>query len=166
MNKIFRVFAILVCLIMLPAICSAAQKSKKKSLSFNGPAFRGLIAPGKPVSLTLRVTDTPGCSTTPSGKVECQVILYSGGRPNPGVSMESFRREFALVIDEVDVAMELQTPGGKVIARSKKFDAGATPGYQQVIMASKLPPGEYRVVVHSAGNRGRFSVLWSEPLGD
>lgn len=166
MKKIFNIVVILVCLIMLPAICSAAKKNKEKSLRLNGPAFSGIIAAGRPLTLTLRVADAPSCSPTSSGKVECQVILYSGGRPNPGVNMAAFRREFALLIDEVDVTMVLQTLGGKVIARSKKYDAGATPGYQQVIIASKLPPGEYRVVVSSAGNRGRFSVLWSEPIGD
>jgi len=163
MNKKFSVVVILVCLILLPAICSAA---KAKSLRLNGPAFSGLIAPGRPVTLTLHVADAPSCSPVPSGKVQCQVMLYSGGRPNPGVSMALFRSEYALEIDEVDVTMVLQTAGGKVIARSQKYNAGATPGYHQVIEASRLPPGEYRVVVSSAGNHGRFSMLWSEPLGD
>lgn len=166
MGKMFRIVVILACSIMLPAICSAASKNKEKSLRLNGPAVRGFIAAGKPVTLTLRVVSSPSCTMTSSGKAECQVMLYSGGRPNPGVSMATFRREYALEIDEVDVTMTLQTLGGKVMARSKKFDAGATQGYQHVIEASKLPPGEYRVVVHSAGNSGRFSVLWSEPIGD
>jgi hypothetical protein len=166
MRKMFRILVIMVCLIMFTAICSAAPKNKEKSLRFNGRAYTGFIAAGKSVTLTLRVAGSPSCTTTSSGKAECQVMLYSGGRPNPGVSMATFRREYALEIDEVDVTMTLQTPGGKVMARSKKFDAGATAGYQHVIEASKLPPGEYRVVVQSAGKGGRFSVLWSEPIGD
>lgn len=135
-------------------------------LRLNGPAFSGIIADGQPITLSLRVAGAPSCAPTSSGKVECNVILYSGGRPNPGVSIDLFRREFALAIDEVDVTMELQSSNGRVISRSEKSSAGATPGYQQVIIASKLPPGEYRVVASSTGNSGRFSMLWSEPIGD
>jgi len=142
-----------------------AWQKKYLGLRFNGPAFVGMIDIGQRIELTLRVVEAPGCIPSSLGQIVCHVTLYSGGRPNPGISMEVFRREFALVIDEVDVTMELQTSGGKVITRSRTFSAGATPGYQQVIMASELPPGEYRVIVTS-GKRGRFSVLWSKPLGD
>jgi hypothetical protein len=115
--------------------------------------------------LTLQIAKAPNCTPASDGKIECEVILYSGGRPNPGVSMAAFRKEYALVIDEVDITMELQTSSGKVISRSETSAAGATPGYQQVIVASKLPPGKYRVIC-SSEKQGRFSVLWSAPIGD
>ena len=144
---------------------TANSAPKAKSLQFNGPPFRGLITPGKPVVLTLHIAKSPNCTPASDGKIECEAILYSGGRPNPGVSMKVFRSEYALVIDEVDITMELQKPSGEVISRSEMSPAGATPGYQQVIVASKLSPGEYRVICTSK-KKGHFSVLWSAPLGD
>lgn len=137
------------------------------TLSFNGPAYTGTIRSDERMTLRLHLdVNTPTCARQAGGSVACDLLLYAGGRPNLGVSMEEFRRRFALIIDDVDVTMEVHGSGGHTVARSTRYPAGATPGYQQVVVANGLPPGDYDVVVRSTSGSGRFSVLWSRPIGD
>lgn len=134
-------------------------------LQFDGPATRRTVNDVASDTLSLELTqDNPMCAT--GTEPTCSIWLYSGGRPNSGWSMRSFSDEFALVIDEVDVWFELvRTRDGRVLSRSERFDAGATPGYHHVIVADRVSPGRYLVIVHTAG-RGRYSILWTRPLGD
>jgi hypothetical protein len=144
---------------------AAYVNSGAPELHFNGPAYIGRITSGNDIRLHVELSaGNPQCTRATPADVQCDVILYSGGHPNPGVSMEDFRREFALTIDEVDIAMTLLGADGAIVARSDQSAAGATPGYMQVLIA-KVPPGSYVVVVSSRAS-GLFSVLWSSPLGD
>jgi hypothetical protein len=132
-----------------------------------GSEFVSRATPGQIWVLGLDVTpSTCQPKRVRDGRTECLVMVYSGGRPNPGSTIEDYQYEYAFTVDEVDVGLELQAADGSFLARGSRQNAGATPGYHDVI-ESWLPPGRYLVeVVVTSGVAGRFSVQWTPPLGD
>lgn len=137
-------------------------------IQHNGPEIIANIARGGRRVFRIRINNSLNGTSALLRKGRYQVILYSGGRPNPGVRMSQFESEYGGVIDDVDIVMELRSASGRVIARSKRYDAGATPGYYQILEAKNLPVGEYLVVcTNVSATDGNFSVHWfTDPVGD
>lgn len=129
--------------------------------------YVGDIRKGEAVILQLRLNafEAP-CVKGAGGKIACDVMLLSGGRPNPGISSAEYRKRFALHIDAVDVSFKLLAPDGSVVGLSEEGAAGATPGYQQAIVLRGLRPGAYRLIVTGTSGSGQFSLLWIGALGD